>query len=391
MGNETIILGSGASSVVRRFIVLVGLLASLSSWPSVGAQADTGTIIFRSYYCPYGYAEEFYPDACDPATAGVSLWIDGNEVGSEPIGVGEAIFVVLPGHYSVSSSSPGHWTNPGPTKCRTTGGPNSDDWMLESGETIECEQMIFPDSGRAGNPPDELDLSLTIRVRTCDLAIDQTDFYAACFGNIVADRSVWISSPEFETEVVTDAEGNVTIPIPDYTFTFAPQGVAPNHQIWRFCTSAAHPGIPMQYPLDVRFHTEPVTCDVYLVPTAYDLSAGTDTADTGTIEVHYRRCPAGYDQDAYYRDCHANGIGDAAIDLGRNGNLIGRGYTDDKGNVTFRVAPGIYDLPPAILVNPDDHIAVFCSVEGDTGALVDYPVAVNASDRIVCDLYLLPV
>ena len=280
---------------VGKFIIallLFGLLPAASL-----AQPESGEIVFRPWSRPYGYADVFYPETCNMylpnATANSTLpdtftMFEGT---SDTSGV---IFALDPGNYWLHSGIPGDFSVQRQVTCKSNGTAIPHPVTVVAGDQIECEQLIFPSSGRESNPPDELDLTLTIRARSCDLPIARSAFHDACFDNAVPDELFYISADRFDAEITTDADGNASVDVPDFTLEIDPTGDLFGARVWRFCSSADHPGVPLLYPLNLLYHSAPVTCDIYFLPETYDLAPDLPDAETGQIEVHYRLCPPGF-------------------------------------------------------------------------------------------------
>jgi hypothetical protein len=149
--------------------------------------------------------------------------------------------------------------------------------------------------------------------------------------------------------------------------------------------------VPLLYPLNLQYHSSPVTCDIYFVAETYDLAPDLPDAETGLIEVHYRLCPPGFLDTTYYATCHDTAIPDAAVELAsESGDATAIGYTDLSGIVTFSVPPGSWTLPPDILGQPDDTYAVFCTDANDSGSTLVEPLTITPGDHVICDLYLIP-
>lgn len=301
-----------------------------------------------------------------------------------------ASFVVLPGQYALDAGIPGHFAAHGPVTCTEGDDPIDYPVQIEVGMNVSCEQILFPSSGRA-NPPDELDLTLTIRARSCDQPIARSAFHDACFGNAVSDALFYISANRYDAEVTTDDNGKASVDVPDFTLEIDPTGELHGARVWRFCSSADHPGVPLLYPLNLQYHSSPVTCDIYFIPEIYDLAGDLPDAETGLIEVYYRLCPPGFLDTNYYATCHDTTIPDAAVELAsESGDVTAVGYTDASSNVSFRIPPGSWTLPPDILGQPEDTYAVLCTEVTDPGNVRTHPMETEPGDHFTCDIYLNP-
>jgi hypothetical protein len=377
---------------IARELLLAVLVVSLMPGQA-GAQPATGTIVFRPYMCPYGYDAQFYPQVCRLYAANSTASIA--HVQSAPInanvGIDGAVFTLLPGVYFLHSGIPGDFSYQQPVRCWIGETEIPEPISITGGERVECEQIIFPVSGRAQNPADEIDATLTIRARYCDPGIERTEFHVSCFDQPATNLEFTVRDREYSTRATTDPAGNVTINLPDFSYSINLVGPLAATPVWRFCSTVEHPGIPLLYPIQFYGNSGSITCDIYLLPEIYDLAPSLGNRQVGEIEVHYRECPAGYTGSDFYRECHDELIPFAAIDiLPGSYALPAHGFTGVDGNVTFRVIADTYEFPPEILGEPVDRISVFCANNDESRVAVAYPVMVMAEDHVVCDLYLLP-
>jgi len=343
--------------------------------------------------CPYGYDAQFYPQVCRLSAANSSASIANVQSApiSASVGADGAVFTLPPGDYFLHSGVPGDFSYQLPVHCWIGESEIAVPVSVKGGERVVCEQIIFPVSGRAQNPPDEIDATLTIRARYCDQELERTEFHKRCFNQPAANMGFLVRSRGYSTQTTTDLAGNVTIDLPDFSYWIDLAGPLAATPVWRFCSTVEHPGIPLLYPIQFYSNSGSITCDIYLLPETYDLAPSLGNQQVGEIEVHYRECPAGYTASDFFRECHDKLIPFAAMDiLGSTDAIPAHGFTGVDGNVTFRVIADTYEFPPEILGETEDRISVFCADNGESRTAVAYPVTVIAEDHVVCDLYLLP-
>jgi hypothetical protein len=141
--------------------------------------------------------------------------------------------------------------------------------------------------------------------------------------------------------------------------------------------------------------SETIECQWFVIPINL---RGDETG--GSLEVHLSLCPAGYEGNAIFDDCHGNGLDGYDFTLeGEGGTQTGATevtQTPGPGIVSFTsLAPGEYTLrggPPGDF----GSIRLYCSIQPDggdaeftlDGATASVTIAEN--QHVLCDWYFIP-
>ena len=118
-------------------------------------------------------------------------------------------------------------------------------------------------------------------------------------------------------------------------------------------------------------------------------------AESGSLTIHARTCPASYVANAHFEDCHDDPM--AGIGYAVAGPLTVRAETDTAGNaVAAGLPPGAYtivdegDIPFEFI----DRLDVFCAERGTPGTAFPFAptergarVAIGSGQHVVCDFY----
>ena len=303
---------------------------------------------------------------------------------------GRASFELAPGAYAVSGF-PGHTVDQQRTDCVDRREPSvvlDAIPVLTAGAELDCRVLTSFTTFRGGAIPAQ-NATLTVQVRYCIAGVSRQDYAELCAEHATVRASVVVRSsyPEREFAGRTDATGGVAF-APDQRGPWAVE-VATNHELVDrlvVCEREDYPGVPMASAF-VEDDVE-ITCVVFLVPTAYRLTT-VGAEDRAEVDVRYRRCPVAYAGVDHASDC-GEPIGNAALGLLVDGRAAGTGYADLDGMVRFEVGSGGVTIDPAPLGEPDDRIVVICVGEGAPSGELAYPLAVEAEDRVGCEVYLIP-
>jgi len=132
-----------------------------------------------------------------------------------------------------------------------------------------------------------------------------------------------------------------------------------------------------------------VICDWYSVP-----APGAELVPN-TLEIHTLKCPAGYNGDALFRDCHGSPLKGVGYRVAGPLGYERSATSDSQGVVTFpSLLPGFaytqLTMPPGIA-----KYIVYCA--GTDGGAVPFTYIVKGFEvelpvtpPVVCDVYLIP-
>jgi hypothetical protein len=305
----------------------------------------------------------------------------------------------------------------GEAEATATTGDTSNDGQDEDGGDANLEGAATAEPTEepnlSANPPDgdvggaADGASITIDMRTCpDTFVDPNAANQATFADQCAEGTGGVTlrltdaSGNGEEQLTDPGQNNTFDGLADGTYTLysdIPRDVASEYL---FCV--ADGGAPYQKAFNengvtsfVDLTGEAITCSWYVVPQE---NRGEETG--GSLTLHLASCPVGYTGDAYFEDCHGNGVDDSPFVLGGPATeLTGTTNVDGgsgPGILAFTGLPaGQFTLqggPGTEFVS----VVVYCSDQGTNTQLnagVDGNTAtftIAEGQDVLCDWYVIP-
>jgi hypothetical protein len=145
-----------------------------------------------------------------------------------------------------------------------------------------------------------------------------------------------------------------------------------------------------------------IVCDWYSVPETAPGGNG-DPDEAGRLTIHKLQCPAGYDGETFFEDCHGNRLGGVAFDAyGPEGFLRQDITTNDRGILVLdgiEVGGTVTILEQFTSAPATAVFVVYCSNSAGEQVQFDYRerqneggvrLGVFRGDDILCDWYDIP-
>lgn len=418
----------------RRFTrAVMSLMLLLTAMPVIAlsaapasAQGVSSTVILHKRECPTGYTgNNYYEDCHDSPQAGITFTL-GDREATTPDSGNVTFDDLAAGTYFISENIPGEFVENnvycsytedgrplGSASYEETPGGIKLDIPADASAEITCDWYNTPFNLRG--TPGEGDLgddgddsggdtpgaSVRIHKATCTPDVAPADLYEECHDNPLSGVTFTFAGSLTAT---TGSDGDALfyqLQPGNYAIR---EGIPGGFQEFRVFCSLGSPdqpaeftyltgGIRVQVPADSE-----VICDWYDIRESAGVPEG--SPDEGIVTVHKLECPAGYEGNSFYEDCHESRF--EGVDLSALGpeGYVRDATTDNEGVATFDgiTVAGTVNISESV---PDGiaDLRIYCSNEEGNRAPFDRAetaegpgIAVNVSpgDRILCDWYNVP-
>lgn len=251
--------------------------------------------------------------------------------------------------------------------------------------------------------------SVEIHDRLCPTDYTGDTYFADCHGTSAGADVPFTIANGVTKDGTTDADGNVSfadLPAGTYTITGGAPGEFTNRFVYcsigedtatsreEIPVTDVTTGVRLELPADTA-----VICDWYTIPVSQGQATPTVPAATSSLEIHDRICPAGYEGDSFFADCHGNAA-QAGVAFTLSDGVTQEQVTNDEGSVAFADLPaGTYTVTSSATSEFAD-LFVYCAVGTEAqpdqeripvtnvtgGVQFDLP----ADTSVICDWYNIP-
>lgn len=412
-----------------RFVPGIRLLASLvlfavfalplatlpAAAQDAGTQGGTATVEIHKRLCPTGYSNNNYFQDCHESPQDGIVFELGNLRASTGAD-GNVVFTeLLGGTYTITESIPGDaadtvvfcsYAEVLEQNASFTYVPGGISLDVPGGSNIVCDWYNIPYNlrGDPGDAPGD-GSSVTIHARLCPAGYTGNQPFEVCHDTPKTNRTFTLDG----LSATTGDDGNTLfyqLNPGTYTIQEAGQG-----QFWYFnvfCSLAedVSQSVPVNVTasgaqIEVPANTA-IICDWYNVPESGP-DDGDDSEEAGQVTIHKAVCPAGYEGQQFFQDCHDNRLEGAVFHAsGPEGLLRMDMTTNAQGVLTIDgIAVGgtvsILEQFPTD-VNTEVFVA-YCSDEAGNRVPFDYVergdragirLDVFRGDDVLCDWYNIP-
>lgn len=398
-------------------LILTLVAAGMAIPRGASAQGADASVEIHKRQCPTGYSDNnYFVDCHDNPVEGVTFELDGlrDTTGTD----GSVLFYQLQeGTYTVTENVPGEFSE-SVVFCSIGGDPNqpaSFDYVtggirlsVPGGAEIVCDWYNIPynlrgspDNGDGnGNTTDPTGASVEIHARLCPAGYEGNEPFQECHDNPQPGVTFMLDG----LSATTGQNGNTLFYdlIPQtFDITAAGQGTFLYYSV--FCSERADvdqsvPVTTIDNGIRIELSADQdVICDWYTVPEA----SNGDGASAGQLAIHKAECPAGYDGQQFFADCHDNRLEGVSFDAyGPAGYARENETTDADGVLTFDGIDtgGTVSIREDLPANTAVYV-VYCSdgqgnrvpfryVDTDTEDGIE--ITVSQDDAVLCDWYNIP-
>jgi hypothetical protein len=384
-----------------------------------GEPTGTGSVEFHFASCPPGFEGEGidYYNACHTNPLGdITLTVDGpggySNSGISSAADGVVTFTDIPaGANTFHSSIPGDnnsfffYCSDADTDDQVPATQTGDlgrTLTFSDGQSVICDWYVIPDDQGQPEPEPENTIEIAKYICPVDFSAGSLGEYQAACATIMTDVTFTLTTDGSgaEQRQKTGSDGKVEFGVGAGSYHASEDVPGEFSTPTVFCAGEGEDfvrfdnlgtaGLPF-----TETSGEHDFCYWYNVPE--DLSgAGTPSS----VTIHKSRCPDGYDGNNYFDDCHETGLPGITFNVTGPGDYAKTGTTNNEGHLTFgNLEAGTYTFTEQA---PTDFVvelyAVYCSVEGGDGSLLDreYVVPLGASIdvpegvSVICDWYNVP-
>lgn len=411
--------------IITAFMLLVPLLIAGVSQSLAGAQSSGSSVEIHKRTCPTGYSDNrFFRDCHDNATPDVTFELANLRDTTDASG--DVLFFNLnAGTYTITESVPGGSADMAVFCSMADNVDQSASYEYVAGGIrltapentgIVCDWYNIPynlrgdggDGGGNGNGSDDgSGAAVTIHARTCPAGYTGNEPFETCHDMPLPGATFTLAN----LSATTPASGNTIfyqLNPGSYTIERAGEGSFWFDSVFCSLEADASQTVPTTdtndgFTIDLDANQR-VICDWYFVPLEGSGNGGNGGGDAGQLTLHMVECPAGYDDTAYFQDCHDNRREGVTFNAYGPEGFIDEGVeTDSEGVITF---DGI-DVGGSVTIleqfgADNSNVAqfiVYCSNAAGNPVQFDYQERDNAGgirlnvsggDEILCDWYNIP-